>query len=298
MRVASSTLARCVRQVLQGASRTYPLLSGYGTLANSRLFQWAAREDALLVARLRDGSSIYVHVNDYVGRAVFYFGDLDPKISWLCRATLRPGDLVVDIGGNYGVVALQAARLVGPDGRVHVFEPQLDLADLIRRSAALNGYGQIAVHAFGLSDRDAEMPLTIPAHNRGMATFASSGAEGRRISATLKLASAALEGLGGGRPRLVKIDVEGHESEVFAGAGDWISRAKPEVIVFEHNDPDRTVWQMPGIKSLLAEKYRFYGIPKAKVGVRLTRLAPGASTRRFHDLVAVHPTSDWVPRGT
>ena len=256
------------RSALRAAAQKFPLLSGCGTLANTPPFAWASADDTIAEARLRDGSKLFVHLNDYVGRAVFFFGDLDPKVSWLCRSTLRPGDLMLDVGGNYGLVAMLAAGLVGETGSVHVFEPQLDLVELLRRSTAANGFGQVEIHPVGLSDADADLVMNIPTENRGKGSLAHDH-EGNHISVSVRQGTSYLANvLGERRPRLVKIDVEGHESSVFLGATDWIARVKPEVFVFEHNS-EGSLWDLPGFAVLRRGGYRFYGIPKVTVRMRL-----------------------------
>jgi len=59
--------------------------------------------------------------------------------------SLRPGDHVWDVGANIGYLALVAARIVGPAGRVVAIEPDPDCAAAIRANAAAqSGSGSIA----------------------------------------------------------------------------------------------------------------------------------------------------------
>ena len=46
---------------------------------------------------------------------------------------------VMDLGANIGQYTLVAARRVGPQGRVHAFEPTPHLAEHVRRNLELNG---------------------------------------------------------------------------------------------------------------------------------------------------------------
>lgn len=288
-------LRRVARGGLRACARGFFLLSGCGTLANTRPFAWAAAEGVITEATLRDGSLVYVHLNDYVGRAAYYFGDLDPKLSWICRSALRRGDLAIDIGGNYGLVAMLAAGLVGGRGSVHVFEPQRELARLIERSSQANGYAHVRVHPIGLSDVDDELTMIVPRDNRGMGTVARP-LVGQETKVVLRQGERYLaQHLGTRRPRLVKIDVEGYEPQVFTGLANWIRQVAPEIFVFEHNG-EASVWDMPGLASLREAGYRFFGIPKVKLRMQVVPLAIGQPTRpRFHDLIAVHPTCDWTP---
>lgn len=54
------------------------------------------------------------------------------------REHVQTGDRVVVIGGGYGVTAVVAARRVGSDGRVTVYEASTDRVDLIRETTRIN----------------------------------------------------------------------------------------------------------------------------------------------------------------
>ncbi len=63
--------------------------------------------------KLRCGPRILLWPNEHIGRTIYFFGDLEPKLSWVCTRVLRPGDTAVDVGANYGVITLLAAQAVG-----------------------------------------------------------------------------------------------------------------------------------------------------------------------------------------
>jgi FkbM family methyltransferase len=284
----ASAALRVLRVVTQRLSRLYPLYSGCGTLANSPFYRFLSSSAEVVETPLRDGSVIRVHLNDFIGRSLFFFGDLDPKISWLCRRVLRRGDTMLDVGANYGLIALQAARLVGAPGQVHAFEPQEDLADLFLSSCARNGYRQVTVHRLGLSDTDAVAPLRVPLHNRGRGSVNRESVSGRTLSIPLKNGSAYLRGLALPKVRLVKVDVEGHEAAVFTGACAWLREAQPEVLVFENTEEALPFWHRPPVRVLADLDYDFFGIPRVKFRMGLERIpAHAPAVPRFHDVVAV-----------
>ena len=41
---------------------------------------------------------LFVPTDDYVGKAVYYVGDLDRKLTEIFKRIVRPGDHVLDIG--------------------------------------------------------------------------------------------------------------------------------------------------------------------------------------------------------
>ena len=282
-------MQRVGRGVARALGHRYPLKSGAGTIANTQWFRrLAADDDPNVVARLRSGSYVHARLDDYIGRAAFFFGDLDPKVTWICDRVLRPGDLVVDVGANIGIVTLHAAELVGSSGHVHAVEPQRDLAAQIDASAALNGYDNITVHEFGLSDTSGEMALAIPNDNNGEASFVpGQEAEGRVEAVRVERTGDFLYAIGAQDARLMKIDVEGHESAVLAGAADFVSSVGPDVILLEVEEFRAPVLlEQPSIQLLRDAGYRVFAItPRAKLRVRLCPIEqspPGAN-----DFVAV-----------
>jgi len=104
--------------------RRYPLLSGMGTLVQRAPLKWVRFSEKQLSVCLDNGYEILVFPNDFIGKSVYLFGDLDPKITKILRILLSPGDTFVDIGANVGIMVLQCLPLIGMSGRVVAVEPQ------------------------------------------------------------------------------------------------------------------------------------------------------------------------------
>ena len=279
------------RKMMQGACRCYPLISGCGKIANSRVGRRLSKGLGITETRLRGGGRIVVDGQDFVGRSIYYFGDMDPKLTRLCRKILRPGDTVVDIGANCGLVSVLVAGLVGSRGAVHAFEPQPSLVDLLERSAKINRYDHLHVHRVALSDRDGELSLTIPSDNSGAASFSCDYDDDsfESLVVPVKRSGAYLEQLGVGPIRLMKIDVEGHEAVVFAGASSLLeSDARPEMIVFESNEsvpiPERGTFKL-----LWEVGYKIYSMPRTWFRLRLehVRQPDGEVEGSPHDFLAI-----------
>lgn len=284
------------RTALHTVGRLYPLRSGMGRFANTPLAKRLAAGRGVRLTRLRDGSLIMADLDDFVGRAAYYCGDLDAKISWILKRTLRPGDAVLDVGGNMGVVALQAAHYVGPAGVVHAFEPQPDLAFLLEESAQLNGYRHLHVHAIALAAQAGRLRLYLDQINSGAASscIPDRPETCRSIDVPMARLDEALD-LDDLPPlRLLKLDVEGAESQVLRGATRLMERNAPAAVLSEYNHHAVNAGDPPVHVLLRQWDYEVYIIPRAMLRVRpipLDETDDGDINRQApfgHDLIALH----------
>ena len=223
-----------VRPLLSDALRHYPFYSGFEKIALSKLLALFARGETYAVARLRGGEQMLVCSKDHVGRTILYMGDFDPRISYVARKLLRPGDCALDIGSNLGWFAIVASSAVGKAGCVHAFEPQPLLNDLFRASLRMNGIENVTLHEVALSDRDGTADFHILAGNRGAGRLdQTAGSLWSKIEVHTVHAGAYLEALDLPPIRLMKIDIEGHEETVLRTAEQFFRNRPPDAILFE-----------------------------------------------------------------
>lgn len=138
------------------------------------------------------------------------------------RQRLRPGGLFVDIGANIGNHALFAA---GPcDARVLAFEPSPALASHCAATLATNGLSaRLDLRCQGLGAAPGTARLRPgPDHNAGR-TRLETGAGAVEV---VRLDDVLAE-----PPDVIKIDVEGMEPAVLAGACGLLARHRPAVYV-------------------------------------------------------------------
>lgn len=279
-------------QIARLLTRRYPFLSGCATFANSRTVRiLAGNATGLVWSRLESGPEILTPLDDYVGKAAYFVGDLDRKVSALCRRIVRPGDRVMDVGANLGVVSLLLANLVGPGGEVHAFEPNPAVHALFRKSIDRNGFRQVRTYACALGSRNGEsLDLTFPASNAGQGTLGQSrvGEGWKRVTVPVRSLDSLAAEVELDRVRLMKIDVEGFEAEVLQGARDWLTRTPPTAILFESNEAGEA--GRPDVVPALLEGYGYtlYTLPKRYFRMRLVPYrSAGRPAESSHDMLAV-----------
>ena len=165
---------------------------------------------------------------------------LEEQLDWFedelkaVRNILKPGQTVLDIGANLGMYALSMARSVGQNGRVIAFEPARRTAALLQQSADLNGFSQLEVDVRGVGVRSGPASLTLdlnPELNRVEDMPSDQEAsEGIESIVLTSLDDWAAQQGPGTQISLIKIDAEGQELNVIAGARQLLQTHSPLIL--------------------------------------------------------------------
>jgi len=184
----------------------------------------------------------------------------------LVEALVGPGQVVVDAGASVGLFACRMARLVGPRGRVHAFEPN---PECHARLQALAGPRRpIVLHPVALSETAGEGRLWIPrvegrrfAERAFIAEQGGDGTSAEPVSVRLAPLDDELDD-DAGRVAFVKCDVEGHEAAVLAGAARTLERARPANLVeVEERHHDRPLDEV--LAAVVPDGYAAWAVTSA-----------------------------------
>ncbi len=150
--------------------------------------------------------------------------------------------VIYDVGACVGTYAMTVAKRL-PNARVYAFEPQAEMFARLRQNLALNEIQNVTTFNFGLSK----------AKNIGTLFNTATWPDG-----SINYGAASLHGMKGGAknllketinlfnlddviaekklplPKVVKVDIEGHEYEFLLGALETIQSEKP-VFILEFN---------------------------------------------------------------
>jgi FkbM family methyltransferase len=162
---------------------------------------------------------------------------------WL-KENLQAGDTYWDVGANYGMTVLQAARIVKENGEVLAIEPSPANLEILKRNIHLNGYDSVIqpIDA-AVCDRDGGT-ITFSLIDNGLSPCNSlmfsnaTNSEIPQVSQEISVPTISLDGLMSKNkrlPKLVKIDVEGAELKVLKGAIQLLSsQSAPMLILAIH----------------------------------------------------------------
>jgi FkbM family methyltransferase len=225
---------------------SYPVQWSLGVLlsVNNELVQWAFSALRPLVNRVLPRHPIPVRVLAGPARGIrllidpqvekFYWrGAHDSAVAKALIRFLKPGDVFWDIGAHIGYTSLLASRLVGPTGHVHAFEPLPENLVRLHEGIRLNRATNVVVHPVAVSDTVGHDSF-VRHESSLMGSLVGQGEIRERVAVTTMDTLLATTD----PPNLIKIDVEGAESRVLAGAVRVISQ-HPIVILEMLGDTHR-----------------------------------------------------------
>lgn len=184
----------------------------------------------------RSGVRWEIDWNEAIDLAIATTGGFDRPVQRAMHARIRPGAVVYDVGANRGAIALPLAQMVGADGTVHAFEAAGQAVEAFRRNLELNPSlaARIRLHHVFLSDGSAAPASVDASWPVGRPRDPESPHGGRRCD----LGEASAEPLDDlvarldlPAPDLLKLDVDGHEAGVLAGAAALLRRHRPPIVL-------------------------------------------------------------------
>lgn len=169
-------------------------------------------------------------------------------IAWI-ESDIRPGDVFYDIGANIGQYSLYAAVATGKRARVYAFEPESSNFAKLNRNIYLNGLQDVVVPLnIALSDRTGIADLRVTAVRPGYATHQLDVERNKyrdryrychRQGIVTTTLDALVADFGLPAPAHLKIDVDGVEDLILAGATAVLPREDLRSILIEANERSR-----------------------------------------------------------
>jgi len=278
--------------------RTYPFPRGQGRIIDrTALARLRFPEQRLLVPTV-DGFTMEVLPNDHIGRHLYLTGQFDRTIVEVLLRFARPGDRVLDIGGNVGYVGCALLHLV-PDCRVVSVEPQPAVYELLAANLERVGgpTGRARALRVAVSDTAGTGFMAPVSGNTGASRLVPDAQGGAAAGVRTEVITGAMlmERSGLDRLDLVKIDVEGLEEAVVRTLQPIVAQWRARAVLFEHYG------DLANPTSGLARVFRELDYSVLGIVKHLTRyeLVPvpqlAAAGRRAHDYVAVPAEAEAGP---
>jgi FkbM family methyltransferase len=203
-----------------------------------RIVHYWSNSDSKIV--VRNGIKYALDISEGIDLSLYLFGSFQAYVTSPKYYSLSPDAIVLDVGANIGVTALNYAKVVS-QGKVFAFEPTHYAYAKFKQNIALNP---------GLSERIVVKQAFVshaPAARNELSAYSSwkvdrKHYEGRHpvhggiIQNTESVPAISIDEFCAGndisRVDLIKIDTDGHEFDILIGATNTIRQFRP-VIIFE-----------------------------------------------------------------
>ena len=196
----------------------------------------------------------------------------------LIAELLKPGDRVVDVGANIGYYAIMFARLVRKEGSVLCIEPEPDNLVELRRNVAGNDLCNVEILGVAAGEKVGRVGFAA-----GINGTVASEPDGQ-----LDVDMVLLDSVINEKIDLIKIDVEGYEGQVLAGAERVLRQFHPKLFVEVHPELliGYTTADVINVVSDLYKSIRYYDPSIRGVGKVYSRYAlrPFPAVLREQDL--------------
>ena len=215
-----------------------------------------------MIINTRYGEMEIPEVDDLIFNSLKLYGEWAQNEIDVLSNFIKEGDYVIDVGAFIGTHSRAFSSLVGPKGKVLVFEPNPIILPFLRTNIEKSTYKNIELYPYALGNKKGKARLYIKNNqNLGSASLQNKNYETFKQyndmePTELEVNIITLDELNLNKVDFIKIDAEGFELYVLEGAKKTIEKFKP-IIFSEINFMDN------GYKILdwaLSYNYSIYGV--------------------------------------
>lgn len=186
------------------------------------------------LTQLASGEFFYVNTEDRsITPWILYGGYWEIFVDDILCALARPGDVFVDVGANMGYYTVKIGSKIGPEGRVHSFEPNPETFEFLRDNVMINAFeARACLWKMAVGEDAGEAWLSFERREPGGSTLRTEqlNLENEMCVPVVRLDDVIPQD----RPvNLVKIDVEGFEPLVLKGMKGLLARSPDAAVVVE-----------------------------------------------------------------
>ncbi|MEL6122930.1 MAG: FkbM family methyltransferase [Bacteroidota bacterium] len=198
------------------------------------------------VTRLYTGQKMIVDVRDRsLTPHLLLDGYWELEISQLFERLVHPGNVVLDLGANFGYFSLVAGAKIGDNGRIFAIEANPELIPVLTQNCMLNGLqGRMTVANFVVSDDRPPMRLKLFKDYMGNSAMEDIEVDSHNeFSAYVSVANTTVDSYCEqqqiDRVNIVKMDIEGAEFRAIRGMQSCLARNKDHIKILMEYAPQR-----------------------------------------------------------
>ena len=196
----------------------------------------------------RNGISYKLDLSSFNNWAIFWEIEAELVAKRKLFSLIKEGNNFIDIGAHTGQITLEAARIVGKEGKVFSFEPHPNTFAQFQQNVGLNNFNNITECNFGLGDEVGKFYVeVIDENNAGMNRISKNNSS--NIAVEVKTLDDYLLTTDIKSLDFIKVDVEGFEYKALKGGEKTLLKWHP--ILFIELDDETLKAQNSSPKELL-----------------------------------------------
>lgn len=184
--------------------------------------------DWLLKTTLSNGAVVYgKNRAGFGGRGIYLYRDaIEPELEHL-EKFLEPQGTFIDVGANTGIYTLKAARYYGSKGTVLSLEPFPDVLATLFHSVRKNGFDNVRLRNVCAGEKTNSAKLWLNDGHPNSFSLLKHEAGASYLSTLTVALDDLFEWEGLNSLDYLKIDAEGAETQILAGASKILNKYRP-----------------------------------------------------------------------
>lgn len=192
--------------------------------------KFVKKEDDFSLYKTKFGDYFWLDDKSYVGKEIVNTGIWEQKSTEIIRKFVEEGDIVLDVGANFGYYSVIMSKLVGKNGQVLAFEPTTYFYNLLQKNIKENSIENCLSFQLGLSDSKREEEIIITEDTATMHDLENYD-KGKKEKIKLDTLNNFIAEQGISRIDFVKIDIDGHEPFFFEGGWKILEKFNPFILL-------------------------------------------------------------------
>ena len=187
-----------------------------------------------IIVPLQDkGLVCFINTKDLIGWKIFFTGEYERGTNRVLEQYVKEGDVVIEAGANMGSETLLLSRLTGK-GKVYGFEPNPYRFDRLKTNVSINELTNVEVFEMAIGEKNGDISFHIyPKNfcNAGMSSKYMDTPLTRKITVPQQTLDSFVESHNINKVDFLKMDIQGAEMDLLAGAATMIAKYKPIIFL-------------------------------------------------------------------
>ena len=177
-----------------------------------------------VVTKEVNGMTMYLDLEDGgISEVLYHRGNRELAFMAIMNDTVNDGMTCIDLGSNIGYTTLVMLNNVGNDGIVYAIEPDPHNLELLTKSIEANNLTNRAeIIQAAISNTDGELDFWMAENGPNLSSVQKTKHSTKKITVPCYSLNKFLEDRR--YPNFIKMDIEGHEVQVFEGGLDYFDK--------------------------------------------------------------------------